>query len=109
AWRKYGPNWVEFDAPRHLYLHSVQSLKLLAAASGLEVFAVDYDSTAFEFYGSEMYSRNILLTHPESPWINPQSTLFSAAEMENFRNLARRVNEDREGGRAQFFLRMASA
>lgn len=107
VWEKYKTNWVEFDPPRHLYLHSVESLKLLASKADLEVFDVQYDSTAFEFYGSEMYARGIPLTHENSPWVNPKSTFFTSQEMKNFEILANKANLDGLGGRAAFFLRKA--
>lgn len=108
VWEKYKTNWVEFDPPRHLYLHSVESLKLLADKAGLEVFDVQYDSTAFEFYGSEMYARDIPLTHDNSPWVNnTKSAIFTRAEMDHFKTLAQKANEERQGGRAAFFLRKA--
>ena len=28
AWKKYGPHWVQLDAPRHFFLYSIESLKL---------------------------------------------------------------------------------
>ena len=109
VWEKYKTNWVEFDPPRHLYLHSVGSLKLLAGKAGLEVFDIQHDSSAFEFYGSEMYARGIPLTHENSPWVNPKSTIFTRKEMDHFETLAKKVNEESQGGRAAFFLRKVSA
>ena len=109
VWERYGTDWVELDPPRHLYLHSVESLNRLARAAGLEVLAVSYDSTAFELYGSEMYRRDIPLTDPRSPWIDSTSTLFSAEEMAGFRTSAQQANDAGQGGRAAFFLRKARA
>jgi len=105
VWEKYGTNWVEFDPPRHLYLHSLKSLKLLASKTGLEVFDIKHDTTAFEFYGSEMYARGIPLTDKNSPWINKNSSLFTEEEMDDFKILANKINLSGEAGRAAFFLR----
>lgn len=109
VWEEYGTNWVEFDPPRHLYLHSLKSLKLLAEKAGLEVFDIQYDSTAFEFYGSEMYARGIPLTHENSPWVNPKSTIFTRREMDHFETSAKKANKERQSGRAAFFLRRVVA
>jgi SAM-dependent methyltransferase len=38
AWRYYGADWVQLDAPRHFFLHSLESIKMLAAMSGLCMF-----------------------------------------------------------------------
>ena len=109
VWEDYGTNWVEFDPPRHLYLHSLKSIKLLASKAGLEVFDIQYDTTAFEFYGSEMYARGIPLTDENSPWINTNSSLFTNEEMDGFTALADKVNQAGQSGRAAFFLRKALA
>jgi len=108
VWKEYGANWVELDPPRHLYLHSIKSLKLLAEKAGLVVFDIQYDSLAFEFYGSEMYARGIPLIDENSPWVNPKSTLFTDGEMEHFKALAKKANSENQGGRAAFFLRKAN-
>jgi hypothetical protein len=107
VWEEYGTNWVELDTPRHIYLHSLKSLNLLAKNAGLEVFDIQYDTTAFEFYGSEMYARDIPLTDKNSPWINASSTLFSKEEMDDFKVEANSVNQSGQAGRAAFFLRKA--
>lgn len=105
VWEKYKTNWVEFDPPRHLFLHSIKSLKILANKAGLEVFGIQHDSTAFEFYGSEMYTHGIPLIHENSPWVNHKSTLFSREEMDSFGMQAGKANKEGQGGRAAFFLR----
>jgi len=53
AWRTYRADWVQLDAPRHLHLHTRRSLEILAARAGLEIERVHFDSTAFQFWGSE--------------------------------------------------------
>jgi SAM-dependent methyltransferase len=55
AWERYRENWVQLDAPRHLHLHSRASLELLAAQAGLAVQQCWCDSSAFQFWASELY------------------------------------------------------
>src|SRR6185295_7824147 len=38
ARQHYGINWLNWDAPRHLYLHTRRSMELLAASAGMEIF-----------------------------------------------------------------------
>lgn len=109
AWEEYRTNWVELDAPRHLYLHSDKSLALLAEKAGLEIFNICHDSIPLEFYGSEMYTRDLPLMHESSPWINPNSTLFTQDEMRLFEERAATVNREKRGGRAAFFLRRTAS
>src|SRR5258706_2198097 len=49
AWEQYRENWVQLDAPRHLFLHTRSSFKLLAGKSGLKVEKWVCDSSAFQF------------------------------------------------------------
>jgi SAM-dependent methyltransferase len=61
AWEHYGRDWVQLDAPRHFFLHSTRSLEHLALAAGLTVEGRWYDSTAFQFWGSDQYVRGVAL------------------------------------------------
>lgn len=105
AWRHYGIHWVEMDPPRHLYLHSRESIRLIAEKVGLKLYSTICDSLELEFYGSEQYLRGIPLTANNSYWLNYDNQIFTHDEIEGFRNMAHRVNEQDDGGRACFFLR----
>jgi SAM-dependent methyltransferase len=109
VWERYGLNWVELDAPRHLYLHSQVSVARLAVESGLEVVHTLYDSTEFEFAGSEQYLLGLPLTAPNSFWINPLDNIFTEEQMNGFRDMACQANLQGRGGRAAFFLRKCSS
>jgi SAM-dependent methyltransferase len=52
AARHYGPRWIQLDPPRHLYLHTRQSLEVLADRVGLEIVESFHDSTGLQFWGS---------------------------------------------------------
>ncbi len=104
AWEKYGVNWVELDAPRHFFLHSAKSITLLCGAYGLELFDVVYDSTAFEFAGSEQYQKDIPLFAENSFLVNPEKCIFTQEQMAQFAREAERVNREGCGGRAGFYF-----
>jgi SAM-dependent methyltransferase len=59
AWREYGTNWVQLDPPRHLFVFTARTFEGLAAEEGFSADEVAYDSTAFQFWGSEQYARDI--------------------------------------------------
>jgi len=44
AWKTYRENWFGLDAPRHLYLHSINSINRLCQKCGLKIEKVVYDS-----------------------------------------------------------------
>lgn len=108
AWEKYGVNWVELDAPRHLYLHSVDSITDIGRRAGLALTDIVYDALPLEFYGSEQYLRDIPLNDPNSLWVNPDSTLFTPQEKAGFDAMATQANAERCGGRAGFYFRAGS-
>lgn len=97
AWEQYGEDWVQIDAPRHFYIHSIRSFERLAARAGLTVERIDYDSTEFQFTGSELYRRDVPLTQ--------LPTAYSPGQLRHFRREARRLNRLGRGDQAAFYLR----
>lgn len=105
AWREYGVNWVQLDAPRHLFLYPVETFKSLAEGAGFAVDEVAYDSTAFQFWGSEQYARDIPLADERSYFVNPSDSVFTPEEIAAFDARAEELNREGEGDQAVFYLR----
>ena len=105
AFRRYGADWVQLDAPRHLFLHTRRSVEILAAASGLALERVVHDSGAFQFWGSEQYRRGIPLRSRSSYLESPRRSVFSRAEIRQFERQAAELNARGEGDQAAFYLR----
>lgn len=105
AWKTYGTDWVQLDAPRHLYLHTRKSMDILAREAGLAVEEVVYDGTAFQFWGSEQYRRDIPLLDERSYGVNPDRSGFSAEQLERYNRLATELNGKGEADQACFYLR----
>jgi SAM-dependent methyltransferase len=105
AWETYGANWVQLDPPRHLFLFTAETFAALAAGAGFAVEEVRFDSTAFQFWGSEQYARDIPLTDPRSLLVDPASTIFPPEEIAAWEIEARRLNARAEGDQAIFYLR----
>ncbi len=109
ARRKYGLDWVAWDAPRHLYLHTVKSMQLLAAGADMEISSVVYDSIGQQFSSSELYMRGV--PHLEHGKYRPDSgkdarpDAFSQEEWDGFQRRAAELNRRREGDTACFYLR----
>lgn len=96
AWRKYGVNWVQLDAPRHFFLHTTRSIQLLADASGLVLRDVVYDSSFFQFIASEEYLRN-------RRW-NDGTHCWPKRELRQLSQEAYRLNQLKDGDSACFYL-----
>ena len=104
AWDHYGVNWVQVDAPRHFYLHSPRSLELLSNDTGFHLASCVYDSTGFQFWGSEQYKRGIPLSDPAAFESNGRSRIFSKQQIAAFSVRANQLNLDRRGDQAVFYL-----
>ncbi len=96
---------VQIDAPRHLYLHTETSLQRLADETGFQIEKVLYDATGFQFWGSEQYVQDIPLRSPNSHDENPQGSIFSATQLQEFTARAMELNQKADGEQAAFILR----
>jgi len=99
AWEHYGRNWVQLDAPRHFIIHTPKSFKLTAAAAGFRIEQILFDSNEFQFYGSELYQRDVPLLGGGG------KSAFSRKELRRFRAQAEDLNRRQAGDQAAFFLR----
>lgn len=105
--KHYGPFWMQHDAPRHLFLHTEASMQNAAAKAGLAVSDVVYDSSEAQFWGSELYQRGISLRSvPIGIYGNPFRRLLSPTFL-RYRAAARRLNREKQGDQAAFYLRHA--
>jgi hypothetical protein len=104
-WRRYGTDWVEIDAPRHLAVFSVEGMRRLAAAAGFAIERIGWESAEWEFIASEQYRLDIPLHGPGSQIDDPAVGRFDDATIDAFRVEARRLNAESDGGRASFWLR----
>lgn len=101
AWERYGVDWVNLDAPRHLYLHTRRSFERAAADAGLAIAQTRYDSDDFQFLGSELYRRNIPLNAPAET----KAAAFTRAQVRAWRREAEALNLESRGDLATFYLR----
>ena len=105
AWQEYGTDWVQIDAPRHLFVHSRESMRILAEKAGLRVEHVIYDSSEMQFWASEQYRQDIPLLSDRSHRKNPSGSIFSRRQIREFRRRARQLNASGQGDQAAFYLR----
>ena len=62
AFEIYGTNWVQLDAPRHIFLHTHRSLHLTAHDAGFQISRLYCDSQPMQFWASDMYRDGLPLT-----------------------------------------------
>jgi SAM-dependent methyltransferase len=104
AWQHYGVNWVQLDAPRHFYVHSGQSVQMMANRAGLEVSSMVYDSSAFQFWASEQYALDIPLYDTRSYAVSPANSIFTKQQIAAFEKRAGELNKANLGDQAVFYL-----
>jgi 2-polyprenyl-3-methyl-5-hydroxy-6-metoxy-1,4-benzoquinol methylase len=99
AWKIYGADWVQLDAPRHLFIPSREGMKALALSCGFVVDQVLDDSSHFQFAASELYLKDI----PYNEQNHQQ--YFSRAQLKKFRAQALDANANHLGDQAAFVLK----
>jgi 2-polyprenyl-3-methyl-5-hydroxy-6-metoxy-1,4-benzoquinol methylase len=102
AWERYGVNWVQIDAPRHFFLHSLRSMEILASGASLILKNIIFDSSSFQFWGSEQYTRDVPLNDSSSYAKNKNTPLFTMDEISFFNDSAQRLNATSKGDQACF-------
>ena len=105
AWEHYGIHWVQLDAPRHFFLHSLDSLRILARKEKFHIEDIVFDSGGFQFWGSEQYKKGISLRSEKSYGVNPSQSIFNQEQIDRFHGKAVQLNRDARGDQAIFFLK----
>jgi cyclopropane fatty-acyl-phospholipid synthase-like methyltransferase len=105
AFEEYGTDWVAFDAPRHLYLHSHASIARLAQSVHLSVQDLWCDSNAMQFMASEQYRRDVPLLDPASVVNKAGRAAFSWTQRRALTARARRANARLRGDSICVILR----
>jgi SAM-dependent methyltransferase len=105
AFERYRENWVQLDAPRHLFLHSRKSIEQLSAVAGMTVQRIIHDSSAFQFWGSELYLRDIPLMKGND-MMQPSllSDIFPGSLLHDWDLQAEQLNRGGRGDQAAFLL-----
>ena len=104
AWRKYGTHWVQLDAPRHFFLYSIESLKILAGKTKFKIKEIIYDSNEYQFYGSQQILEDIPVLAENSYARNPAKSIFSKAKIKEYKKMAQELNSSSQGDQASVYM-----
>ena len=104
SWNKYGVNWMDLDAPRHIIIHSLKSMDLLAAQAGFELRKVEFDGNYMSLIGSDQYAKDIALPDADSYMVNKEASGYSKADIEQFKTINQQNNKDHRADQAAFYL-----
>lgn len=100
AFDTFGVNWYQLDAPRHILIHSKESVEYLCRECGLKVEKIEYNSFCTQFSVSYLYEQGV-------PYVRYHDELIkyiSEKDMEYFREAAKAVNQKQYGDHAAFTI-----
>jgi len=83
---------------------SVIGMIFLAQWARLHLIDIQYDSTRFQFWGSEEYRKGIPLYSDTSFLIDRQKSLFGPIDMLLFMRRARVLNREKRSDQAPFYF-----
>lgn len=97
-----GVNWYEWDAPRHIFLHSRKSMEYLCQKAGLHIEEVIYNAKDGQFISSLLYQRGL-------PFIEQTKEVvlkyFTPEELQKFAEYTDALNEKGYGDHAMFVIK----
>ena len=96
-WELYGTDWVQIDAPRHYYLHTLKSIQIIAQRNNFKPGKPLFESGIFQFYGSEQNRKNMPLRSELSYYENPSKSMFTEKEIKQFKDKASELNKNEQG------------
>ena len=79
-------------------------MSLLTKKASLSLEKTIYDSTAFQFWGSEQYLKDIALRDENSYAENPKKSIFSKKQITDFEKKARELNKNKQGDSCAFII-----
>ncbi|EKB50810.1 class I SAM-dependent methyltransferase [Cecembia lonarensis] len=97
VWEEEGVNWVQLDVPRHLHIPSIAGIKSLTERLGFKLKAMDFDSTAFQFWGTALYKEGIPLSKAGEQY-------FSEAALKAWQQKALLYNQQGLGDQVCFYF-----
>jgi len=105
AYEHFKQDWVQFDAPRHIFLHTTKSIELICKSTGLEIESVIYDSTSFQFWGSELVKKGIPIHSASSKqiFISRFKSLLKGDGLKS-----KQLNQNKLGDQAIYIIRHSS-
>jgi 2-polyprenyl-3-methyl-5-hydroxy-6-metoxy-1,4-benzoquinol methylase len=97
ARRRYGVHWFAWDAPRHLFLHTVKSMFVLAEKANFTISDVVYDGWRQQFDAENRIRHGLNNRIPERSPLKPKEIDAISRKVSELNNL-------RDGDQAGFYL-----
>ena len=104
SWKKYSTSWMDLDAPRHIIIHSLKSMALLAAQAGFELRKTVFDGNYMSLIGSNQYANNIALPDANSYMVNKKKSGYTTADIDKFKAISKQNDAAGVSDQAAFYL-----
>lgn len=101
---QYGKHWWSLDAPRHIYLFSVKSMKLFARKCGLAVQRVHFEGTIDDYLASEQHKEGVPLLSDKSYVVSKSLSAFTEEQLNKFEREIEKQNQLGTAALAGFVL-----
>lgn len=101
AYDAFKEDWYEWDAPRHLFIHSVKSMQYLCGKAGLKIKNVEYNAGDLQFITSLLYREGISYMEQDNDVIKKY---FSPEELNKILELTEELNRNGYGDHAVFAI-----
>lgn len=98
VWKTERELWAQLDAPRHLIIPSVEGLRRKAREVGFVLDEVEFDSSDFQFWATELYKRGFSLDESKL------GSVLTWDERMAMQKKALRYNQEGKGDQACFYL-----
>lgn len=102
AWKRYGKDWYQIDAPRHYFIYSEKALRYMCKKAGLWVYRIVYDSDYGQFRYSEGYRDTDLSLYELA------DKKISPSKVKRMKTEALQLNELQQGDQAIFYIKKRS-
>ncbi len=105
GWNKYREYWAGLDAPRHIFIPSEKGMRLLGEQAGFELTKLEYDAGDYLIWCSEQYQKGISLYAPNSRMVNRKKSIFTDAQIKEYRKILADANAKNYGDTAAFYFK----
>jgi SAM-dependent methyltransferase len=102
--RYYGKYWWSLDAPRHIYIFSISSMKMVAMKCGLTVKRIHFEGTIDDFLASEQHKAGIALLSENSYVISKKFSNFNKNQLAQYKKEIEKQNKLGTAALAGFVL-----
>jgi len=104
AWKTYRENWFQIDAPRHYWIPTVDSMRILAHNAGFELVESIFDSSYAQFIVSQQYENGVSMADGRSFSRNVIKSLADLPRILHYQRLAKQLNAEGRGDQCIFVL-----